>query len=295
MSEKLKVLDLFSGIGGFSLGLERTGGFETVAFCEIEEFPRKVLKKHWPEVRQFRDVRELKGSDVGAVDLICGGYPCQPFSTAGKRRGKEDDRHLWPEFNRLVAELRPAWVIGENVAGHISMGLDDVFSDLEGQGYAFRTFVIPACALGAHHRRDRCWTIAHTDNVLHQRRLANGSPQREKERSERGDQGQGKAQYRERFRFESGPSSEIVANPKRIGCKQVVSPKFIRASGQGAASSFEHSSFPRGWEGWLTEPGVGRVVDGVSNRVDRLKGIGNAVVPQIPEMIGYAILEAEAA
>ena len=148
---KLKVLDLFSGIGGFSLGLERTGGFETVAFCEIEEFPRKVLAKHWPEVPCFTDVRTLKGSDIGPVDLICGGYPCQPFSTAGQRRGQEDDRHLWPEFSRLVAELRPAWVIGENVAGHISMGLDDVLSDLEGQGYACRTFVIPACAVDAPH------------------------------------------------------------------------------------------------------------------------------------------------
>ena len=160
MTQKLRVLDLFSGIGGFSLGLERAGGFETVAFCEIEEFPQRVLRKNFPGIPIFEDVRKLKGSDIGTVDVICGGYPCQPFSTAGKRRGAEDDRHLWPEFSRLVAELRPAWVIGENVAGHISMGLDDVLSDLEGQGYACRTFVIPACAVGAPHRRDRCWTIA---------------------------------------------------------------------------------------------------------------------------------------
>jgi len=104
MVKKLRVLDLFSGIGGFSLGLERTGGFETVAFCEYEGFPRAVLAKHWPNVPCFPDVRKLKGSDIdGPVDVICGGYPCQPFSTAGQRRGKEDDRHLWPEFSRLVA------------------------------------------------------------------------------------------------------------------------------------------------------------------------------------------------
>lgn len=152
---KLKVLDLFSGIriGGFSLGLERTGGFETVAFCEIEKFPRQILAKHWPDVPCFPDIRELKGSDIGAVDVICGGYPCQPFSAAGKRLGAEDDRHLWPEYRRLVEELRPTWVIGENVAGHVSMGLDNVLSDLEALGYATRTFIIPACAVGAFHRR----------------------------------------------------------------------------------------------------------------------------------------------
>ena len=130
----MRVLDLFSGIGGFSLGLERAG-METVAFCEIEEFPRKVLAKHWPGVPIHKDIRDLKGDAIGPVDLICGGYPCQPFSTAGKRRGKEDDRHLWPEYLRLIREIRPTWVIGENVAGHISMGLDQVLADLEGEGY----------------------------------------------------------------------------------------------------------------------------------------------------------------
>ena len=162
----LRVLDLFSGIGGFSLGLERTGGFETAAFCEYAEWPRKVLAKHWPNVPIFEDVRTLKGTDIdGPIDVVVGGYPCQPFSTAGRRKGQKDDRHLWPEFNRLVAELRPAWVIGENVAGHISMGLDDVLSDLEGQGYACRTFVIPACATDAPHRRDRVWTVAHVSQL----------------------------------------------------------------------------------------------------------------------------------
>src|SRR3990167_7230120 len=115
----LRVLDLFSGIGGFSLGLERTGGFRTIAFCEIEPYCRAVLKKHWPDVPCFTDVRTLTACDVGAVDLICGGYPCQPFSEAGKRLGAQDDRHLWPEYLRLIQELRPTWVIGENVAGHV--------------------------------------------------------------------------------------------------------------------------------------------------------------------------------
>ena len=161
----MRVLDLFSGIGGFSLGLERAG-MTTVAFCEIEEFQRKILKKHWPDVPIHHDIRQLKtwGWERGSIDVICGGYPCQPFSTAGKRRGREDDRHLWPEYLRLIRELHPRWVIGENVAGHISMGLDEMLSDLENEGYTTQTFVIPACAVDALHRRDRIWIVAHANS-----------------------------------------------------------------------------------------------------------------------------------
>jgi len=277
---KLRVLDLFSGIGGFSLGLERTGGFETVAFCELEEFPRKVLAKHWPEVPIHRDVRELKGSDIGAVDVICGGYPCQPFSTAGQRRGQEDDRHLWPEFNRLVAELRPAWVIGENVAGHISMGLDDVLSDLEGQGYAARTFVIPACAVDAPHRRDRVWTVAHTtsrkqSSGLNDSKLEGMAP----------TEPEGAKQPRSR-----GGSQDVADTIGQRGR----SGKTDWENAKDAGQSSRHSRGDRSRVGaWLSEPDVGRVANGVPSRVDRLKALGNAVVPQIPEMIGRAILEAE--
>jgi len=273
----LKVLDLFSGIGGFSLGLERTGGFETVAFCEYEDFPRRVLAKHWPNVPCFPDVRELKGSDIdGPVDVICGGYPCQPFSTAGQRRGKEDDRHLWPEFNRLVDELRPTWVIGENVAGHISMGLDDVLSDLERQGYACRSFIIPACAVDAPHRRDRVWTLSNTTQL----------------------QCDGSGKHRQQSK------RQVSKSGKRSGAEPVADAQRIRQSGQGQpffASDCEAQgqreadyaisiSQPGKWR---AEPNVGRVAYGVPRRVDRLKCLGNAVVPQIPEMIGYAILEAE--
>ena len=169
----MKVLDLFSGIGGFSLGLE-AAGMETVAFCEYDEKARLVLKKHWPEVPIFHDVRELTGDrirkEIGAIDLICGGFPCQPFSVAGKRRGKEDDRHLWPEIDRLLDEIRPRWCIFENVAGHITMGLDQVLSDLEGKEYTAQAFVIPACAVNAPHRRDRVWIIANSNGVGYRRR-----------------------------------------------------------------------------------------------------------------------------
>ena len=273
----LRVLDLFSGIGGFSLGLERTGGFETVAFCEYEPFPRAVLAKHWPNVPCFPDVRTLKGSDIdGPVDVICGGYPCQPFSTAGQRRGKEDDRHLWPEFNRLVAELRPTWVIGENVAGHISMGLDDVLSDLEGQGYACRTFVIPACAVDAPHRRDRVWTVAHAPQLQR-----NGS-------AEHRQQGCGQVpELGKRSGAEPLADAQRIRQP-RSGQPLIASD--CASEGEGETNNAFAVSKPGKW---CPEPNVGRVAHGVPRRVDRLKALGNAVVPQIPQMIGYAILQAE--
>lgn len=231
----MKVLDLFSGIGGFSYGLERLcGGFRTVAFCEIDPFCRQVLRKHWPEVPIHEDIRKLTGEQVGPVDVICGGYPCQPFSVAGKRGGAADDRHLWPEMFRLVQEVRPAWVIGENVAGHISMGLDSVLSDLEGIGYTARTFVIPACAVDAQHRRDRVWVVAHADlKGLEEREGITGHDGEERQAVER-------------------------------SCR------------------------------WQPESGLDRVAHGVSRRMDRLRVLGNAVVPQVVEQIGRAILTANA-
>ena len=134
--KKLQHLDLFSGIGGFSLGLESAGLAKTVAFCDIDNFCQKVLKKHWPEVPIFSDVKELtyeklKSNGINKIDIITGGYPCQPFSTAGRQKGEQDPRHVWPEYFRLIKQLRPTWVIGENVGGHIKLGLDSVLSDLE--------------------------------------------------------------------------------------------------------------------------------------------------------------------
>lgn len=275
MTDKLKVLDLFSGIGGFSLGLERTGGFETVAFCEIEKFPQAVLRKHWPEVPIYEDVRTLtKNNGPANVDVICGGYPCQPFSTAGRRKGAEDDRHLWPEVNRLLAEYRPHWFIGENVAGHVSMGLDDVLSDLEKQDYTARAFVIPACAVNAPHRRDRVWVVAHATSM-----------------QRNGGKNNAKAGERQ--------------TPKSRDCScetNVPNTKCERQQGQGraerrlrsAANGNRKADFTITNGGWSAEPAMGRVANGVPDRMDRLKGLGNAVVPQIPELIGRAILESEA-
>jgi DNA (cytosine-5)-methyltransferase 1 len=153
-------LDLFSGIGGFALAAQ-WAGFETVAFCEIEEFPRNVLEKNFPGVPIHRDIRDLDGSEYAGIDLITGGYPCQPFSTAGHKKGAKDPRHLWPEMRRIIEQARPAWVVAENVTGHITNGLDSVLHDMEGAGYAARPVVIPAGAVGARQRRERIWVIAH--------------------------------------------------------------------------------------------------------------------------------------
>ena len=242
----MKVLDLFSGIGGFSIGLEKAG-FETVAFCEIEEYPKAVLRKHWPDTPIYNDVRELTGERLRAdeifPDVIVGGYPCQPFSYSGVRRGAEDDRHLWPEVYRLIKEVRPAWGIFENVAGHITMGLDEVLSDLEAEGYAARPFVIPACGVDAPHRRDRVWIVAKNVADTNSERLQGGC----------------------------------------VG--QVYGVENVSRQPAGSGENKQNV--------WPTEPNVGRVANGVYNRSHRIKALGNAVVPQIPEQIGRIILEVE--
>lgn len=307
---KLRVLDLFSGIGGFSLGLERTGGFETVAFCEIEPFCQKILAKHWPGVPCYDDVRTLTAaSGIGTVDVICGGYPCQPFSTAGKRAGDKDDRHLWPEVRRLLDEFRPAWFIGENVAGHISLGLDEVLSDLEALNYTARPFVIPACAVDAPHRRDRVWIVSHANES----RKPDGPVNAEASelRGLAGAVANGKVNGRRQGQPHSRRSDAGIEPREKCGlgndCKAMADADEARLQGRKKAGNAgnaggqrerrdEHPErrFDSQWPTWPAEPAVGRVAHGVPNRVDRLKALGNAVVPQIPELIGRAILEAAA-
>ena len=316
----LKLLDLFSGIGGFSLGLERTGGFETVAFCEIDKFCQKVLRKHWPHVRQYTDVTKLTAAQLTAdgltVDAICGGFPCQDISTAGKGAGMGEGTRsgLWSEYARLIGELRPRYVIVENVSALLGRGLDRVLGDLAQIGYDAEWHCIPASAIGAPHRRDRVWVVADTsrkqDRRLQQERLQSdpGASSQDVAHSvcrrcgtrcvceprENGcDTRRGGATQFE----QSSESSAPVAHTDIAGL-QIINE--IRDSRQTASRIIEGGELERaysesGAKQWRVEPDVGRVANGVSSRVDRLKSLGNAVVPQIPELIGRAILSAEAA
>ena len=310
---KLRVLDLFSGIGGFSLGLERTGGFETVAFCEIEPFPRKILKKHWPEVPQYEDVRyltaDILGRDGIAVDVITGGFPCQDLSLAGKQAGMGEGTRsgLWSEIVRLIGELSPRYVIVENVAALLSGPSEQrggwfgrILGDLAECGYDAEWENIPAAAVGAPHRRERIWIVAYPAQLQR-----NGGGKHNQQAS------------RQIPEFGKRGCSTDVADTDDEGLEgrsKTRNAGEVRARGVEYVERCAHVSGPT----WRTQPRMGRVVDGVSARLDgdfrwpdepnigrvatgvndraaRLKGLGNAVVPQIPELIGRAILEAEVA
>jgi DNA-cytosine methyltransferase len=180
---KLKLLDLFSGIGGFSLGLESTGYFQTIAFVEKDKFCRQVLQKNFNNIPIEEDIRNVRGSNY-AADVITGGFPCQPFSVAGKRKGTADDRYLWDETIRVVAECKPRWFIGENVEGLINinngMVLRQVQTDLEEQGFQVQCLVIPASGIGAWHQRKRIWIVAYSDSNRHSNKIRGSSTKEER-------------------------------------------------------------------------------------------------------------------
>ena len=275
----LRMLDLFAGIGGFSYAGEKlVGGFETVAFCEYDEHAQKVLRKHWPDTEIIGDIRELANDADrfrGMVDIITGGYPCQPFSLAGVRRGDQDDRHLWPEMLRVIEAVRPRWVIGENVAGHISMGLDTVLSDLEAAGYASRCYVIPAVAADAPHRRDRCWVVAHADCV--------GGEDKQRHQANRQEQ---------QFNGGCDGAAQDVGNadgahPQGGRVSSGIHPQHTDTDCGGDRG---RRQTPQLWE---PEPELGRVANGIPRRVHRLKQLGNSIVPQVAARILYAIKEAD--
>ncbi len=237
----MRHLSVFSGIGGDSLGL-KWAGMETVAFCENDKKCQLVLKKHWPGVPIFDDIRELNAEKIKRlypIDIVSGGFPCQGHSLAGKRKGKADDRYLWPEYFRLIQEIGFSWVIVENVTGIISdLVLDQVLSDLESEAYTCQTLIIPACGIGARHIRNRVWILAHAD--------------------------------KERL------------------------PKFQRQKKKFKGTGLNRRNLPHNWRKWNPfNSFIRRGNDGVPGRVDRLKQLGNAVVPQIVEIIGRAIMEIE--
>ena len=329
MTKKYKHLDLFSGIGGFSLGLEATGAFETVAFCDYDQYCQKVLRKHWPWVTIYDDVKELNSERLSAnghteVDIITGGYPCQPFSIAGRQKGEQDPRHVWPEMFRLVKELRPTWVIGENVSGHIKLGLDTVLENLESEGYATRAFSISASSIGSNHQRERVWIIANTnelgwDNWIYNREERQVSNDKERnieesesERDRRIDRIRQTSEAVEDTRRTQWPWS-FFQNQDEDETREGYADQFERSSGtpesdvadtevpdtdsEGLAGRWSECELPEdqkegeiGWsQWWQSEPNVGRVANGIPKRVDRLKSLGNSLVPMIPYYIGMSI------
>lgn len=335
------LLDLFSGIGGFSLGLERAG-FKTVAFCEIEDFPRQVLAHHWPGVPIYDDVRNLdaarlRADGITCIDAICGGFPCQDISVAGKGAGLDGERSgLWREFARLVGELRPGFVFVENVGALRARGLASVLGDFAALGYDAQWHVVPAAAVGAPHLRERVWIVAadanrglggDADEAVRAGRVAavdgadadaDGSGQRRSGRRGVHHQGQpgdefvlcreeataadtdgpvrrGQPQHSEQQGAPGLEPDGLGSRGRREGSAsadaQRIGRPHLRGLQRRLARALAAASTP--WER-TTEPPLCGLDDGVPARVarPRLKALGNAVVPQIPEILGRAVLEA---
>ena len=307
----LRHVDLCSGIGGFALGFEWAGVSRPVLFCDIDPWCRDVLRKHWPDVPIKEDVKELANdaNQIPDCDILTAGYPCQPFSLAGNRKGEEDDRHIWPDIRRVVALKRPTWVVLENVYGHISLGLDQVLADLEAESYASRTFVLPAAGVNAPHRRDRLWIVAHTIGTGSQTRSADrvgddhGSEVGEEQPADQSSQG-GSADVGNTVssRQHWDDRREPAQQPEN-GCADVANAEVEGLEGHRRRDEMEEaersrrdtptSRWPTRQDTWRTEPDVGRVANGIPGRVDRLKGLGNAIVPQVAEQIGIAIRQWE--
>ena len=317
---------LFSGIGGFDLAAQWMG-WNNIFQVEKDDWCRRVLAKNFPKTERFADIKDFTGYEyTNRIDVISGGFPCQPFSVAGQRKGKDDDRYLWEEMLRVIATIKPTYVVGENVTGIIGLALDTVLSDLEAQDYTTETFIIPACSKNAWHRRDRVWIVAYANSIGRQNeQKENGKSVCNGERNNTIEK-QGREQQQRR----TGKSGVIFPNPTSSGtgmeehrssgqggeqaneCEPKilrqenwqVSSKGINASGGNVSANTDNTGCkeqrqqitdgtelfaPKCSSWWEAEPRVGRVVDGIPGRVDRLKGLGNAIVPQVAYEIFSAI------
>ena len=326
-------IDLFSGIGGFALACMWLR-IQTIAFCEIEKYAQRVLRKNFPGIRIFEDVRQFPATEFREPFLLTGGYPCQPFSQAGKRRGAEDDRHLWPSMFGIIRTSRPTWILAENVAGHVSMGLDEVLADLESEDYAVQPIIVPACAVDAPHRRDRVWILANAKSDRLQGRTQSkdgeryfeqdgttnkpsgtssgdsswilGNAQRDsKGRAYGSESGRSKRERKDENIIERdevgrdsrNASREIAfADSMREGLSRFGQSKAFSKSWQSREfneSSGKNRDYKRNENNWSAEPDLCRVAHGIPRRVDRLRGLGNAIVPQVAYEIIRAIIEAD--
>lgn len=268
---------LFSGIGGFDLAAQRVG-WKNIFQVEIEEKACKILQKHFPDTQRYADIKDFDGRQyAGHIDIISGGFPCQPFSAAGKRKGSADDRAIWFEMFRVVSEIRPRWVVAENVSGLLTieqgMAFERVCTDLESEGYTVQSFIIPACAVGAPHRRNRVWIVAHQNT--------NSSTD-----------GGIEAQRRQKQYRHAGATDEIRTSPNTAGERlQKGIPGRLHRHAQRHSRHHLQPFWRRSWLEVATE--LCRVDDGLPGRLDRLKHLGNAIVPQVAEVIFSAINEYE--
>ena len=265
----LTVGSLFSGIGGIDLGLQRAG--MTVKWhSEIDPFACRVLAKHWPNVPNLGDIKAVKWEEIENVDVIAGGYPCQPFSLAGQRQGENDPRHLWPFFRDAIRVLRPRYALLENVRGHLSLGGMSVIADLTDLGYNAEWRIISAASVGANHRRDRLIIVAYPYEQGSQRRNKASDSQRQNTDRHPGP-------CRANLAHSSGGTMEEC--------------RLREVFGKTAKFREPNSTTRAIGDWWQSEPNVGRVANGVPSRVDRLRGLGNAVVPQVAEIVGRLIME----
>lgn len=299
---------LFCGIGGFDLAAQWMG-WNNVFQVEKDDWCRKVLAKNFPKTERFADIKDFTGHEyTNRIDVISGGFPCQPFSVAGQRKGKDDDRYLWEEMLRVIATIKPTYVVGENVTGIIGLALDTVLSDLEAQDYTTETFIIPACSKNAWHRRDRVWIVAYANSIGRQdEQKENGKSLCNRERNNTIEK-----QSREQQQRRTGKPSSILPNSEsKLSNEREngndTEQREIQLQTGGGNSVFPNTNdtgcekqresitdgtelfAPKCSSWWKTEPGVGRVVDGLPGRVDRLKGLGNAIVPQVAFEIFSAI------
>jgi DNA (cytosine-5)-methyltransferase 1 len=309
-----KHLSLFNGIGGFQLAA-KWAGWENIAHVEIDEWCNKVTAKNFPKSECHTDIYEFNGEKYnGTIDIISGGFPCQPFSNAGKRQGEKDNRFLWFEMLRVIREIQPTWVVAENVSGLVSMEngktLEKIFISLENEGYTVEPFIIPASAVGAWHKRERIWITAYTNSVGRENeQKENRKPVRNGKRN-----GEIKEQSRNQQQCRISESSALrnLANSEEINDRKCKHQSIKRQTqkpgesnnGNAVTTNCDNSGCekqreqitneteyfaPKCGSWWKTEPGVGRVVDGLPNRVDRIKGLGNAIVPQVAYEIFAAI------